>query len=119
MFSDDKTIRMIPDYVVEKMLAYDWPGNVRELQNAVQQYITLQKMDFIGTGPKESAGNREFDSTAIGYKPDETLTSRIQKIEKQIIQQCLEKNKWHKTRTASELGIDRRSLFRKIKNYGL
>jgi DNA-binding NtrC family response regulator len=119
MFSDEKTIRMIPDYVVERMLAYDWPGNVRELQNAVQQYITLQKMEFIGSGPGKAGGAQELNASSSGPESGENLAQRLQKLEKQIIRQCLEKNRWHKTNTARELGMDRRSLFRKIQNYGL
>ncbi len=119
MFSDDKAIRMIPDHIVEKMVAYDWPGNVRELQNAVQQYLTLQKMEFIDIGQDESNRVKELDPTSHHFSSTETLTRRIQQVEKEIIIQCLEKNKWHKTKTAWELGIDRRSLFRKIKGLGL
>ena len=119
MFSDDRTIRMIPDHIVEKMLAYDWPGNVRELQNAVQQYLTLQKMEFIEIGPDETGRVRELNPVPGGFAPDQPLTARMRTIEKEMIRQCLEKNKWHKTKTARELGIDRRSLFRKIKHHGL
>jgi DNA-binding NtrC family response regulator len=119
MFSDDKAIRMIPDHVVEKMLTYDWPGNVRELQNAVQQYLTLQKMEFIDIGQDENNLVKSIDPTSYNFSSAETLTLQIQQVEKEIIMRCLEKNKWHKTKTAQELGIDRRSLFRKIKAFGL
>ena len=117
LFSDDKAIRMIPDHILEKMVAYDWPGNVRELQNAVQQYLTLQKMEFIDIGQDENNRVKELDPTSRDFSSTHTLTQRIQQVEKQIILQCLEKNKWHKTKTALELGIDRRSLFRKVQVY--
>ena len=119
MFSDEKTIRMIPDHIMEKMVSYDWPGNVRELQNAVQQYLTLQKMEFIDIGPDETSQVRELNPGLSPLAADETLVSRVQTMEKQIILECLEKNRWHKTKTARDLGIDRRSLFRKMKNIGL
>lgn len=119
MFSDDKTIRMIPDHIVEKMVSYEWPGNVRELQNAVQQYLTLQKMEFIEAGPENNNPIKEIMTAPQALSPDETLSLKLKRIEKEIIEQCLRKNRWHKTKTASELGIDRRSLFRKIKSLGL
>ncbi len=117
MFSDGKAIRMIPDHIVKKMVAYDWPGNVRELQNAVQQYLTLQKMEFIEVGQDELTDDLSPNSNDLSSKG--TLNKRMQHVEKEIIRLCLEKNKWHKTHAARDLGIDRRSLFRKIKIYGL
>jgi transcriptional regulator with PAS, ATPase and Fis domain len=119
MFSDDNTIRMIPDHIVEKMVAYDWPGNVRELQNAVQQYLTLQKMEFIEISQDEKNTVREFEPASLAISSDSTLVDRLHQVEKEIIRQSLEINRWHKTKTAQSLGIDRRSLFRKIKRLGL
>jgi len=117
LFSDDKAIRMIPDHILEKMVAYDWPGNVRELQNAVQQYLTLQKMEFIDIGQDENNRVKELDPISRDFSSTHTLTQRIQQVEREIILQCLERNRWHKTKTALELGIDRRSLFRKVQGF--
>lgn len=119
MFSDDSTIRMIPDHIIERMVAYDWPGNVRELQNAVQQYLTLEKMEFLELSHEPMPKIKEFKAQSLLPGKSMTLTEQIQQVEKQIIQECLEQNKWHKTKTANQLGIDRRSLFRKIKALGL
>ena len=119
LFSDDNAIRMIPDHIVEKMVAYDWPGNVRELQNAVQQYLTLQKMEFLEVGRDENNLIRELSPAPVDFSSKDSLTQRMQQVEKQIIKHLLEQNKWHKTKTAQDLGIDRRSLFRKIKLFGL
>ncbi len=119
MFSDERTIGIIPDHIIEKMVDYDWPGNVRELQNAVQQYLTLQKMEFIDIRKDETSPIKEL----IPVQPDNhstvLLSQRLQQVEKEIIQQYLEQYKWHKSRTAKALGIDRRSLYRKIKAFGL
>ncbi len=119
MFSEDNTIQMIPDHIVKEMIAYDWPGNVRELQNAVQQYLTLRKMEFLDIGHDESDMIKALTSVSDEAAGKATLSARLQKIEKEIIRHHLEKNKWHKTKTAKDLGIDRRSLFRKIKAFGL
>jgi len=119
MFSDGNTIRMIPDHIVEKMVAYDWPGNVRELQNAVQQYLTLQKMEFIEISTDENNTVKELLKGTDDFFNDNTLSGQMRQVERHIISQSLEKNTWHKTKTAQGLGIDRRSLFRKIKSLGL
>lgn len=119
MFSDDSTIRMIPDHIIEKMVNYDWPGNVRELQNAVQQYLTLQKMEFLELEHEKTPVMKEYMTQSKPPGQFTTLTDQMRFVEKQIVRECLEKNKWHKSKTANELGIDRRSLFRKIKALGL
>jgi DNA-binding NtrC family response regulator len=119
MFSDDTAIRMIPDHIIEKMVSYDWPGNVRELQNAVQQYLTLQKMEFLELGQDEALELKEFAAQSGASGQGQTLTEQMRLVEKEIIRKCLEENRWHKTKTANQLGIDRRSLFRKVKMLGL
>ncbi len=76
-------------------------------------------MEFLEIGHDVSNRVKEFDSTSTDFSSTQTLTQRIQQVEKEMILHCLEKNKWHKTKAARDLGIDRRSLFRKIKTLGL
>ncbi len=114
---DKKTAR-IPLKIVNMLTSYDWPGNIRELQNAVQQYLTLKNIDFLNVvldDRKEDADlpEEEFDLD------DFDLNSAKDEFEKRYIVKALKKTKWHKTRTASLLHIDRKSLFRKMKNFGL
>ena len=102
------------------MQQYDWPGNVRELQNAVHQYIALQKVDVI---TKLNVDNPVSDSDRQALIEElgstHTLDNATCAFEKMYIAQLLEAHKWHRTKVAAILGIDRRTLFRKIKAYGI
>lgn len=119
MFSDGKTINTIPDSMIENMISHYWTGNVRELQNAVQRYIAMEKMDLTDTpiqvNALEKTGQKMFGA------PGETmnLDKALKTVEKELISRALELNRWHRTKTAWALGIDRRTLFRKMKVHGL
>lgn len=105
--------------VLEALYNYDWPGNVRELQNVLQRYVTLKTLDFMN--PQHSSeGMPAIPAGDDMPEPAGTsITAAIDAYEKQIIAKTLEKNRWHKQKTAAALGIDRKTLFRKMKKYGL
>jgi PAS domain S-box-containing protein len=105
----------IPASVKDLFLTYDWPGNVRELQNAVMRYLTMKRIDFMDQDPP-------VPETSISPSECADLTSlknRMHRYEKQILLQILEKHHWNRTRVARLLGIDRKTLFTKIKNHQL
>jgi DNA-binding NtrC family response regulator len=120
MYSQNSRRQSIPDDIMKAMQQYSWPGNVRELQNAVHQYIALQEVEVISKlkvslptqAPNPKALMAEIDS---GYR----LGDAVQQFERQYIGQLLQQHQWNRTRVAALLGINRRTLFRKIKTYGL
>ena len=120
LHSHDDRVLTIPQNVITAMQAYDWPGNVRELQNAIHRYLTLKKVDFMEVLPASAspAGSEE----AALAKPDDqdlSLADFMKIYEKKYIQRLLQEHQWHRSRVATILGIDRRTLFRKIKEHGL
>jgi transcriptional regulator with PAS, ATPase and Fis domain len=110
----------IPDKIIQSMQAYHWPGNVRELQNAVQQYMALQDVDVIGKLPAQAEPIEPDESDVQGLMaPRSTLNTAVKRFEKRYIEMLLHEHQWHRTRVASLLGVDRRTLFRKIKSLGI
>jgi transcriptional regulator with PAS, ATPase and Fis domain len=111
--------RPLPDKVMQEMLRYDWPGNVRELQNVIHRYVTLGEMDLSpASDPPEPADM----SLAVPKSPVSlyaSLAEALNEAEKSCILQCLQAQKWKRGRVAEILGIDRRTLFRKMKHHGL
>jgi transcriptional regulator with PAS, ATPase and Fis domain len=97
--------------------SYDWPGNVRELQNTLHRFVTLKKLDFMGIDLSESDRNDLADLT-LDTK-NESLRAILEKIEKRLISDALIRNQWRKGQTAEDLGVDPKTLFRKIKQYHL
>ncbi len=110
----------IPDKIIQSMQAYHWPGNVRELQNAVQQYLALQDMDVIGNLPAQAETMPAAEMAVQDLMASRsTLNTAVKRFEKRYIETLLHEHKWHRTRVASLLGVDRRTLFRKIKSLGI
>ncbi len=96
---------------LKKLENYAWPGNVRELQHAVERAVimtgsdTLAPEDFLIRKPvKASPQNRSLN---------------VEEVEKQVIQEALEKYKGNLTQAAKELGMGRSTLYRKLTRYGL
>ncbi len=88
---------------------YSWPGNVRELQNTISRAVIMSEENQV-----------RFDQLGI---PDPGGTSRpglnIEDNEKQLIRTALLTNRGNVTRAASDLGIDRNALYRRMKKYGI
>jgi transcriptional regulator with PAS, ATPase and Fis domain len=103
----------LPFEVWEAFQSYNWPGNVRELQNVLQTYVTLGRLDFMGKiqGTVESTGSPSlYDIPADA----EGLREAVDAFEKKFILHTLEKTRWHRSRAASVLKLDRRTLHRKM-----
>lgn len=98
--------------------SYRWPGNVRELQNVIERAVLLGKHTTIAVedlpGSLVSAGPIPFDSIS-----NRTLKQAMQNPERQIILDMLEANHWNRNATAEALGINRTTLYKKMKRLGL
>ena len=103
--------------VLQTMMKHDWPGNVRELQNTIHRYVALEQIDFLETEADPPPPDRH------GSLQGDPQTSNLQEVlndrERAHIEEVLKQTRWHRSRAAEVLGIDRRTLFRKMKNHGL
>ena len=95
---------------MDELMLYDWPGNVRELENAIERAVVVGK-------------ERQMlpeDLPILCYGPFHALPSNTLKaVEKNHIRQILTDNDWNIARSAKILGIDRSTLYSKIKRYGI
>ena len=107
----------INEETLEFLERYHWPGNIRELENVIERAVLLSKDKFITIDdiPESvrEAKTRQKQYTQIPLK--EALAAP----EKDIIHQALESNHWNRQQTANALGINRTTLFKKMKQYGL
>jgi len=104
----NKTIDKISREAMDELMLYDWPGNVRELENAIERAVVVGK-------------DRQMlpeDLPILCYGPFHApQNNSLKEVEKNHIQQILTDNDWNIARSAKILGIDRSTLYSKIKKY--
>lgn len=115
---NSKSVREISPEAMNVFLAYDWPGNVRELRNAVEQMVVLARAERLTLRDVPAAVRGAADLTKISaVRPGITMT--VEEAEKQLIIQALKEMDGNRTHAAQKIGISRRTLHRKLKQYGL
>ena len=113
-----KTVHGFTDQAVAALQRYPWPGNVRELQNVIERAVLLGKSDMIAIEdlPPQLAAAGPVSIEPIGTR---TLKQALEGPERQIIREVLEAHNWNRHETAEALGINRTTLYKKMKRLGL
>lgn len=113
-FPDGDSISTIPTSVREQLLQHDWPGNVRELFNELTRYVTTGILEFADVPSLESADCEDLPFLHDGMG----LINAVEAFEKFYILRNLHKNSGKKGKTAHDLQVDRKTLYKKLKRYG-
>jgi two-component system response regulator HydG len=103
---------MLPDQVMRRLQNYDWPGNVRELQHAIERAVIMSD------GKSLKLSDFQFlvkDSQSEMIRDNYNLEA----LEKWAIDRCLKKHGGNVSRAATELGLTRGSLYRRMGKYDL
>ncbi len=116
LHSDGMKYDKISDSELEKLYEYDWPGNVRELQNSLLRFFSTGQLEIEGHGLIDSKFTKNY-SLKSDSSPD--LGALVSNFERSVILEILNKNEWHRSKTAENLNITRNTLFRKMRKYGL
>lgn len=113
--------------VADKLTTHPWYGNLRELNNVIKRAVLLSSgnsigleqlpMEIIAGAPLRSATGSGTNVTAP--VADDNLKAVAQQAEKQAILTALERNGFNKSRTAEMLNIDRKTLYNKLKVFGI
>jgi two-component system, NtrC family, response regulator HydG len=119
-----KTIRGISTGARRRLLAYDWPGNVRQLRNVIESMVVVDIDEVLDVDdlPEElsPSGVSDEDSVAIGQDGLHELVGKsINDLESMFIAETLKATGGNREEAAAMLGIGERTLYRKIKEYGL
>jgi DNA-binding NtrC family response regulator len=113
----EKEVTDISKGVAEKLLAYTWPGNVRELRNVIERAVALTRYDRLGVEDlPEKIRNFQGSQVFIGGD-DPTEMVALEEIERRYIQHVLGAVGSNKTMAARILGLDRKTLYRKLRQY--
>ncbi len=115
--AQEKHVEGIADSAMARLMDYPWPGNVRELENIVERAATLTQgqkisLEDLPLNIQDIKGEGQFIEDAV----EQTLP--LAQVEQSYIRRVLEKLGGNKYQTAQVLGIDRKTLYRKLSEMG-
>ena len=108
---------------IELLLRYDYPGNVRELENAIERAVLLTRSEYIepkdlpDTIQKTIDGN--FFNDSITLPVNGNMSEMVERLEKQMLFNALEKYNGNQSRSAKELGISEKSVRDRMKKWNI
>ena len=106
---------------IERLRRYRWPGNVRELKNAIERAVVLARgaeieVDELVLSNLATASESYMDMGTLSHR---YIAETLSDVERRHIESTLVATGWNKSRSAQILGIERSTLDRKIKKYGI
>jgi two-component system response regulator HydG len=112
-----KSMRGISPEAAEKLLGYTWPGNVRELRNTVERAVALARYETIVVEdlPEKISSYRRSHVVVASDDPSELVP--MEEVERRYILRVLEAVGGNKTIASQVLGLDRKTLYRKLDRY--
>lgn len=137
---NDRYVAHIDPRALAALQAYDWPGNVRELQNYVERAVVMANGDELtadllppnvarGTTPRKLGAPLDFDALAeqlvnvglgiVGHSAEDVHSRIVDRVEREVIAQVLDECGGVQIKAAGRLGINRNTLHKKLKQYGL
>ncbi|MGO8689413.1 MAG: sigma-54-dependent transcriptional regulator [Thermoguttaceae bacterium] len=113
-----KQVRGMAQPVAEKLLAYCWPGNVRELRNVIERAVALARFDQITLADlPEKLRDYRAPQVILG-SADPGELAPLEEVDRRYILHVLESVGENRTLAARTLGLDRKTLYRKLRQYG-
>lgn len=110
----NKNISRLSEAALTRMHKHSWPGNIRELQHAIERAVILSNSNILQP--------EDFNFTAVAGKEEGQLNLdayNLEEVEKLLIRKVLKKYNGNITQAASELGLTRSSLYRRLEKHGL
>ncbi len=111
--SNKKSLRGFTPRAMDMLIRYDWPGNVRELENAMERAVVLSCGDFISEREMPATVQDAYGAPHQNKAPSTSLED----VERDFILQTLSETGNNKSEAAKRLGISRKTLHSKLKNY--
>jgi len=107
----------ISSEAAKKLLEYDWPGNVRQLENSMERAVTLTRFEQITVEDLPERITRHERAPLPVSDVDAEYALTLDELERRYIERILKVMQGNKTQAAKLLGVDRRTLYRKLERY--
>ncbi|WP_195372720.1 MULTISPECIES: sigma-54 dependent transcriptional regulator [Parabacteroides] len=114
-------VQSVSPEAIALLSSYDWPGNVRDLENAIQSSMILCTGGMIRPEhlPDRIKGYELAEAQTVTGSGGNSIREVNAQMEKELITEALKKHNFNRTLTAEALNISRKTLFNKMKRYGL
>lgn len=112
---NNKKVSGLMDDVVAMFKEYSWPGNVRELENAIEGAVIMAKTEVINK--RDIPNISKFTSEPAKRSDGKTLKTAIEEPEREHIISVLNDCNWSRSKAAATLGVNRTTLYNKMKKY--
>ncbi len=114
-----KAVKGLSAPAAAKLLSYDWPGNVRELSNCMERAVALTRYDELGVDDLPEKVQKHVATRLVVAADDVSELMSLEEVEKRYILRVLETLRGNKTAAARTLGIERKTLYRKLETWGI
>jgi two-component system response regulator HydG len=115
----DKKVTGLSSAAAERISAYAWPGNVRELQNCVERAVALARFEEVAVEDLPEKIRAYSKSHVVVATDDPSDLVALEEVEKRYILRVLEAHGGNRTEAAKTLGLDRKTLYRKLLRWGV
>lgn len=116
---DGRPVLTLSPEVAQKLLNYSWPGNVRELENCIERLVALAQGEAVAVNDlPDKLKSYQKERFHVSVDATEEIVS-LDEFEKRYVLRVLQLVKDNRSRAADLLGIDRRTLYRKLETWGL
>lgn len=112
----NKPIESVMPQTQQMLMGYSWPGNVRQLKNVIENMVVLSNGPEL---PPESLPKEIRPTGELTGRLDNVVGMSLEQLEKEAIKNTLKMTEGNRDKAAKILGIGERTLYRKIKEYGL
>ncbi|MBK9036289.1 MAG: sigma-54-dependent Fis family transcriptional regulator [Myxococcales bacterium] len=114
-----KPVTALAPAAAERLAAYGWPGNVRELANAIERAVALARFDQLTVDdlPERIRAATPSALVVAGADPSELVS--LEEVERRYVLHVLQAAGGSRTVASRILGLDRKTLYRKLKGYGV
>jgi two-component system response regulator HydG len=114
-----KRVSGVSAAAAKRLLAYAWPGNVRELQNCIERGVALTETDRIGVQDLPDAVREPSPAQVALASANGARLETLSEVERRHILRVMESVAGHRRTAARILGLDRKTLYRKLARYGV
>ncbi|MFO0976362.1 MAG: sigma-54 dependent transcriptional regulator [Planctomycetaceae bacterium] len=114
-----KPVTGIDAHAAERLLSYPWPGNVRELRNVMERAVALTTGTTLIRDDLPEKIRRHTAKQLILHGDDPSALITLEEVERRYLLHVFEACHQNRTQTAQILGLDRKTLYRKLKQYGV